>query len=105
VSNWNLKPGDKVVCISITSTPGRSWVNGDCPQLNKTYTVSKIGISDRGQVVISLLEHPRHPDSVRSGRWGFNVNRFRPVRTTSIDCFKVHLLQTPSPIKQKENVS
>lgn len=101
--SWNLKPGDKVVCIRDNVVWDRGLENK--LKRGETYTIREVLTTRRG-ISVYLEEIVNKPIMTEEGMAErcFDIERFRPVRNISIDCFKVHLLQTPSPIKQKENV-
>jgi hypothetical protein len=98
-----LRVGQKCVCIDDKPHP-LNWRGLDGLRKGEVYTIRRIGFDVDGTFGIWLSEIIR-PHQDGAPEWGelpFVATRFRPVKTTSIECFKA--LLAPVPTKQKEPV-
>lgn len=82
-----FRVGQKVVCVDVSNDDGKQWIGDDTPVVGEIYTVSAVGLTERGKYGIQLVElrRPR--------RWGYQARRFRPVveRKTDISIFTAML--------------
>jgi hypothetical protein len=87
-----LRAGMKVVVVDDSYTAGGTdfeWPAG------AVVTVSEVCLNQRGIPFVKI-------EGQRYGYSMWRPDRFRPVKTTSIECFKA--LLAPVPKKQKERV-
>lgn len=101
--------GQKVVCVLAAKPATMARIpNGVWPVKGSVYVIREIRDDYREDGLLTILLREidnSHLTGLSFGEWGrayrepgFHERGFRPVRETSIECFRVHL----APIKQRE---
>jgi hypothetical protein len=102
----NFRVGQKVVCVDDARQPLTAQFTPNMPARGSVYTVRALdycAVSDTQGIFLTEIVNPVFDwaNAPRS-ELAFKSTRFRPVKTTSIECFKA--LLAPVPKKQKERV-
>lgn len=92
--------GQRVVCVDVSSNPGRAWLPGCAPKLGAVYTIRSFALTTREKLPGVRLVGMRN---VCDGEVDapYRAARFEPLpkKTTSIEVFQRMLLPNAEPVK------
>lgn len=96
---WNVKVGDKVVCINDTFDAIRRE-NLNLPVKDEIYTVREVRTSTEKPLNLLLEEVVNIARQWKDffGEPSFDISRFRPLKESSIEIFQKLLIDPPTKI-------